>query len=108
MHVRNLAAALLAAPLLLGVTAAPALAGEVTGPPSGEFATGGPTPITGFIAHSICSFSGLNANHPGKEGYYPGHTQSFGQIVKKYGKDSPDAISPGDACNGHTGELAGG
>ena len=108
MHLKTIAAGVLSAPLLLAVAAAPATAGEVAGPPSGEFATGDWTPIAGYVANSICAFSGLNAYHPGKEGYYPGHTQTFGQIVKKYGKDSPDATSPGEACNGHTGELAGG
>ena len=108
MRLRTQVAGMVCAPLLVLAGTGPAMAGEVNGPPSGEFATGGSTPIAGYVAHSICSFSGLNAFHPGKEGYYPGHTQSFGQIVKKYGKDSPDAISPGDACNGHSGELAGG
>lgn len=104
MRLSILAAGVLATPLLMAATTAPALAGEVAGPPVGEFATGQSTPIAGHLAASVCSFSGLNAFHPGKEGYYPGHVQSFGQIVKKYGKDSPDAESPGTACNGHTGE----
>jgi hypothetical protein len=47
---------------------------------------------------------GLNAYHPGKEGEYAGHVQSYGAIVSQGGKDF--VPSPGDACNGHTGELA--
>lgn len=81
-----------------------ALAGEVTGPPGPDgFATGESTPIADYVAHSICAFSGLNAYHPGKEGEYAGHVQSYGAIVSQGGKAF--APSPGDACNGHTGEL---
>lgn len=81
-----------------------ASAGEIKGPPGADgFATGGSTPITSYVAHSICAFSGLNAYHPGKEGEYAGHVQSYGAIVSQGGKAF--APSPGDACNGHTGEL---
>ena len=93
----------LCAAVTLG-TAGAAFAGEVTGPPGADgFATGKPTPIAGYVAHSICAFSGLNAYHPGKEGEYAGHVQSYGAIVSQGGKAF--APSPGVACNGHTGEL---
>lgn len=81
-----------------------AFAGEVTGRPGADgFATGKPTPIANYVANSICAFSGLNAYHPGKEGEYAGHVQSYGAIVSQGGKAF--VPSPGDACNGHTGEL---
>ncbi len=81
-----------------------ALAGEVTGRPGPDgFATGKPTPIASYVANSICAFSGLNAYHPGKEGVFAGHVQSYGAIVSQGGKAF--VPSPGDACNGHTGEL---
>ena len=101
---RVLAGALCATALVVFPSGA-AFAGEVTGRPGPDgFATGKPTPITKFVAKSICAFSGLNAYHPGKEGVYAGHVQSYGAIVSQGGKaESP---SPGDACNGHTGELA--
>lgn len=92
------------AALVLGMGGT-AFAGEVTGPPGADgFATGGPTPIASYVANSICAFSGLNAYHPGKEGEYAGHVQSYGAIVSQGGKAF--VPSPGDACNGHTGELA--
>jgi hypothetical protein len=97
----------LAAPLLIGAGAGAAFAGEVTGPPGPDgFATGKSTPISGFVANSICAFSGLNAYHPGKEGVYLGHVQNYGALVIQGMKDV--IPSPGDACNGHSGELAGG
>lgn len=98
---------MLVAPMLLGAGAGAAFAGEVTGPPGADgFATGKSTPITTYNMQSICAFSGLNAFHPGKEGLYPGHVQNYGAFVMQGMKD--DVPSPGDACNGHTGELAGG
>src|SRR6478736_2708856 len=99
---RVLAGAVCAGALVVG-SATAAFGGEVTGPVGSEFATGKPTPIASYVAHSICSFSGLNAFHPGKEGVYPGHVQSYGQLVKIGQKDANP--SPGEACNGHTGEL---
>ena len=98
---------LLAAPILMGAVAGPSFAGEVTGPPGPDgFATGSPTPIASYTANSICAFSGLNAYHPGKEGAYLGHVQNYGALVIQGLKSV--VPSPGDACNGHTGELAGG
>ena len=90
---------------VVGAPVASVFAGEVTGPPGADgFATGKPTPIASFRANSICAFSGLNAYHPGKEGQYAEHVQSYGAIVSQGGKDL--VPSPGEACNGHTGELA--
>jgi hypothetical protein len=63
--------------------AAPAIAGEVTG-------TGEDTPINGFIASSICSFSGQNDGNPP-----PGRVQSFGQIRRAFGVDVPTLFGPG-------------
>jgi hypothetical protein len=107
MRVRKVLTGALVAVAVSSVGVGVAGAGEVTGPPGADgFATGKPTPIAGYVANSICAFSGLNAYHPGKEGEYPGHVQSYGAIVSQGGKAF--APSPGDACNGHTGELAGG
>ena len=104
MRTRKWLAGGLAAGALFLVGGGTAFAGEVTGPPGPDgFATGKPTPIASYVMHSICAFSGLNAFHPGKEGVYPGHTQNYGQLVKIGQKDANP--SPGDACNGHTGEL---
>ena len=101
---KKLVAGALMASALVVAGGGTAFAGEVTGRPGPDgFATGKPTPITTYIAHSICAFSGLNAYHPGKEGEYAGHVQSYGAIVSQGGKAF--APSPGDACNGHTGEL---
>ena len=92
------------------VSAAPALAGEATG----NFGTTGKiTPIKNYVAASICSFSGqnperfLDPNDPAS-GYEPGRTQSWGQIPKSVRDTLPAEFQPGSACNGHTGELAGG
>jgi hypothetical protein len=107
MRVRTWIAGAVVAPMLVLGGAGAALAGEIKGPPGPDgFATGGYTPIKDFVAHSICSFSGLNAYHPGKEGAYLGHVQNYGALVIQGLK--PYIPSPGDACNGHTGELAGG
>jgi hypothetical protein len=107
MHVRRFLVGSFAALAVSSVGIGVAGAGEVTGPPGADgFATGNPTPIASYVAKSICAFSGLNAYHPGKEGVYPGHVQNYGAIVSQGGKSM--APSPGDACNGHTGELAGG
>ena len=101
----KLAVGALATASLFMAGAGTAFAGEVAGPPGADgFATGNWTPIAGYVAHSICAFSGLNAYHPGKEGEWPGQVQTYGAVVSHGGKAY--APSPGDACNGHTGELA--
>jgi hypothetical protein len=81
--------------ILVGVSSASA--GEVTG-------NGKPTQGTAH-AHSICAFSGQNddPNAPFPEG---GRVQNYGQIVRLGLKAM--APSPGVACNGHSGFLAGG
>ena len=90
------------------ISAPSAFAGEATG----NFATTGKTtPIAEFDAASICSFSGqnperfLDASDPDFE---PGRTQSWGQIPKSVRDAFPAEMHPGNACNGHTGFLAGG
>jgi hypothetical protein len=87
--------ALAAAALLVSISAGSALAGEVTG-------KGDPTPIQGFRAHSICSFSGLNDKTPG-EGPTDPRVQNWGVTPNPM-----PGFHPGDSCNGHTGFLAGG
>ncbi len=107
MHIKACLAGVLVAPVLVIASAGSAFAGEIKGPPGPDgFATGGYTPIASYVMKSICAFSGLNAYHPGKEGEYAGHVQSYGAIVSQGGKAS--AESPGVACNGHTGWLSGG
>lgn len=87
--------ALGAATLLISLTAGSALAGEVTG-------KGKPTPIAGYRAHSICSFSGLNDRTQG-EGPTDTRVQNWGVTPNPM-----PGFHPGDSCNGHTGFLAGG
>lgn len=109
MGKRSLLAAALCAAVATGASASAALAGEATG----NFErTGKVTPIASFVAHSICSFSGQNPERfldPSDEGFEPGRTQSWGQIPKAV-RDviATEGEHPGDACNGHTGFLAGG
>lgn len=98
---RKLAMATLGAALVVSLTAGAALAGEVTG-------NGDPTPISQYRMKSICAFSGLNDGHP-PEGRTAAHVQNWGQIPKA-DRDFLRTIGfhPGDACNGHSGLLAGG
>jgi hypothetical protein len=79
---------------LVAVGATSATAGEVTG-------NGKVTPIV-ERANSICAYSGLNDDTAEE----PGRTQSYGQVVRAGFKAF--APSPGTACNGHRGFLAGG
>lgn len=104
MTLKNLAAAALCVPLLSIGAAGTATAGEVTGPPRDGFATGHFNPVADYVANSICAFSGLNAFHPGKDAVFP-TVQSYGMAVRAGAKAF--VPSPGDVCNGHTGELAG-
>jgi len=88
-----------------------AFAGEITGPSSPNGGLGHPLYTTDangdhiLKGNSICAFSGLNNPLDGADAG-PGRVQSYGQIVAAGGKDS--APSPGVACNGHSGFLAGG
>ena len=77
-----------------------AFAGEITG-------NGKPTPVNNYVMHSICAFSGQNDNPDDPiEG---GRVQNWG-IIPKEVRDQLRAAgeSPGVACNGHSGALAGG
>lgn len=89
---------------LTGLTAVPASAGEIAGPVRDGFGSGKLTPVAGYVMQSICAFSGINRYHPGKEVVFPA-VQSYGMFVRQGLKSV--VPSPGDACNGHTGELAG-
>lgn len=103
MHIKTLVAGALCAPVLVVAGAGTAFAGEVTGPPRDGFATGKWTPVANYVMQSICAFSGLNAYHDGKDPVFP-TVQSYGMAVRAgYKAYVP---SPGDACNGHTGEIA--
>lgn len=91
------------AALLIALSAGSVLAGEVTG-------TGEPTPINGYIMHSICAFSGLNDGNP-PPGRTAEHVQNWGQIPKEVrdfitANPSEEAAHPSVGCNGHDGFLA--
>jgi hypothetical protein len=109
---RKLFAGLLTAAALpiSALGAGPAFAGEIRGPgsPTGIPAGSGETPTAAWPnnANSICATSGLNHFHEGEEGELPIRTQSYGQLVRAGLKS--EFPSPGVACNGHTGFLAGG
>jgi hypothetical protein len=94
---KKLVIACLGAAALVAAGAGPASAGEITG-------NGKPT---GAPAHSnsICSYSGQNdtPDDPFPEG---GRVQNYGQLVRSGLK--PFFPGPGEACNGHSGFLAGG
>jgi hypothetical protein len=106
MKLRLTVAASALAFVLAGAT--PAFAGESTG---NFWRTGTTTPIADYVMHSICAFSGQNPEvflPPTDPHYEPGRTQSWGQIPKEVRDSFPDEEHPGNACNGHTGFLAGG
>ena len=82
MSRKALLAAALAAGFTVGV-ATPVLAGEVNG-------RGDPTPVSrdgGFVAGSICAFSGLDDGSEGGIGGPGEPPQSWGQGVKSFAHD---------------------
>jgi hypothetical protein len=109
MHLKRLLFVPAAAAVLVLTGMSSASAGEAQGNSSA-----GNINETGMRGHanSICAFSGQNPERfldPSDPHYEPGRVQSWGQI--------PHAVrmilaaqgeQPGDACNGHTGFLAGG
>ncbi len=101
MRKTTLSVAVFAAVALSIGGASTAFAGESTG-------NGKPTGMRGH-ANSICAFSGQNPERfldPSDPNYEPGHTQSGGQIPQSDRAFLRTiGLSPGDACNGHTGEL---
>ena len=101
MRVKSYLGAVLCAVAVAAVGAGSAFAGEVTG-------KGKATPIQEYQAASICSFSGQNDGEP-PAGRTAEHVQNWGQIPKEV-RDfiATQGEHPGDACNGHTGFLAGG
>jgi hypothetical protein len=100
VRTKTLLATIVVAAATAGASTGIAFAGEVTG-------SGKPTAGPGH-AQSICVFSGLNDNPTSTDPMDPGGTaQSYGFSVASKGlKDF--APHPGEACNGHTGFLAGG
>lgn len=98
---KRIVLALGAATLLLSLSVGSVLAGEVTG-------TGKPTPVKEGVAKSICAFSGLNDRVEG-EGPTEPRVQNWGTIPKEVRDElAQHGEHPGDACNGHSGFLAGG
>jgi hypothetical protein len=108
MHAKTCVAAVMSAVAIAAVPAGPAFAGEIKGPGSATGIPVGQSSPTAAPAHanSICAFSGLNHLHAGEPGELPIRTQSYGQLVAAGLKDQ--FPSPGVACNGHSGFLAGG
>jgi|ERR671910_194258 hypothetical protein len=100
MRKNSLLAVAVCTAALAGASASAAFAGEVTG-------NGDPTAAPEH-AQSICAFSGQNDGEP-PEGRTAEHVQNWGQIPKEV-RDvlATEGSHPGDACNGHTGFLAGG
>ena len=108
MRVKSFLAAAVAGAVIAVVGTSAAFGGEIKGPGSPTGVPVGESEATAAPAHthSICAFSGLNHFHEGEFGELPIRTQSYGQLVVAGYKDV--VPSPGVACNGHTGFLAGG
>jgi hypothetical protein len=99
--------------LLLGAAVSAAAVGTFGGVAYGGEVTGGPdprsTPVQDFRAASICSFSGRDAvdgsavdPEDEDDGFWPGDTQSFGQIVRQFG--GPATGGAGADCKPGGGE----
>jgi hypothetical protein len=101
MRLRTVLGTTAATLLLLGAGVGSAQAGEVNGK-GGD--TQGPA-----HANSICVFSGLADGGEGEPAGPGNPPQNWGQIPKEV-RDviATQGEHPGDACNGHTGVLAGG
>jgi hypothetical protein len=95
---RTLAAAMVAALGVVGISGGAAFAGERGG-------KGEPTPINDYRANSICSFSGLE-DMDFLEPVQPGVVQNWGTIPKEI-KAFLASIGehPSVACNGHLNGL---
>lgn len=103
------ALALIAAALILALTAGSVFAGEVKGPPPQDGDTVIHTPIGAAPdgdphASSICSFSGLG-DLEDSDGRTAAHVQNWGQLTKAQRAVNPH---PGFACNGNHGFFSGG
>jgi len=97
---KSLLAAAVCVAAVAGAGTSVAFAGEVTG--NGK-ATAGPA-----HAQSICVFSGKNDDPASTNPENPGGVaQSYGFSFVSQGLKG-EVPSPGVACNGHTGFLAGG
>ena len=108
MPTKSYLAAAACGAVVAAVAAGPAFGGEIKGPGSATGIPVGQSVPTAAPAHanSICAFSGLNHLHAGEPGELPIRTQSYGRLVAAGLK--ADFPSPGVACNGHSGFLAGG
>ena len=105
MRLRTAAATVFATAILLGGAASTASAGEINGngqPVGGEG-------LGAAHANSICAFSGLEDGEEGTPSGPGAPPQNWGQIPKEVRDQlALEGAHPGDACNGHTGFLAGG
>jgi hypothetical protein len=113
MRTKTVVAAAFCAAAIAAIGAGSAFAGEIRGPGSPTGVVAGESTPTAAPEHtnSICAFSGLNHLHLNPdgtpmEGELLTRTQSYGQLVAAGFK--ADIPSPGVACNGHDGFLAGG
>jgi hypothetical protein len=101
MRLRTVLGTTAATLLLLGAGVGSAQAGEKTG-------TGADTQGPAH-ANSICVFSGLEDGEEGTPSGPGAPPQNWGQIPKEVRDQlALEGAHPGDACNGHTGFLAGG
>lgn len=107
MRMKSFLAATASGAAIAVVGAGTAFGGEIEGPGSPTGIPVGESQATAAPAHtnSICAYSGLNHFHEGEFGELPIRTQSYGQLVAAGLKDV--VPSPGVACNGHSGFLAG-
>ena len=109
MHLKRLLVVPAAAAVLVLTGMSSASAGEAQGN-----STAGHINETGMRGHanSICGFSGQNPERfldPSDPHYEPGRVQSWGQIPRDVRQFLTSiGESPGVACNGHSGALAGG
>ena len=108
MRMKSFLAAAVTGAAIAVIPAGAAFGGEIKGPGSPTGIPVGQSRPTAAPAHtnSICAFSGLNHLHAGEPGELPIRTQSYGQLVAA-GLNG-EFPSPGVACNGHSGFLAGG
>jgi hypothetical protein len=108
MKLKSLFVACVCGATCAGFAAGSAYAGEATGKPGG----GKTTPVANYVMHSICAFSGQNPERfldPSDPDFEPGRVQSWG-VIPKADREflATIGLHPGDACNGHTGELVSG
>ena len=98
--------------IMIGTPAARATLIFAAGPASaGEFNGNAIPPRARLTPGPVCVFSGLEDGHenPGGPSGPGAPPQNWGHVPKEFKTIlTASGESPGDACNGHTGFLAGG